>query len=137
MKLFILLACLAVVARSGPLPACLWDEAIEGSLSESGETAAKSAVCSSFDGLRSLMPVGDDTPDQIVHDILLHQSLGTLHQTPISLHVDPSAWGGCIAAIFPAPDALGLGFFAGPVLIPPEPGHPPSPPGVLNRPLLA
>lgn len=66
-KMLVLLICGTVLATSGPLPACLWDDALSWAFS----------TISSADNLVAVRaPTSNDTPDEINRGYSQQQSLG-------------------------------------------------------------
>ena len=123
MKLILILACIAVLARSGPLPACLLDEAFESFFSVS--PAPDDAALTDAIGPKVALPDGDDTPEQVAQDRILQQSMGHLQQPSVAPHDDAAhsgiAFVDCAAACNASPaDAFALGFFTPPSLPPPK-----------------
>lgn len=96
MKLILFLACIAVVVRSGPLPASLWDEVIEGwcSAFEGPESAGQKELAVAS-GPEFMAPADDDTPGDLAFDQLIQQSTGDLRETPTSIHDDLSVAVAC------------------------------------------
>jgi hypothetical protein len=81
MKLLLLLACAALLVRSGPVPACLWDEIFLSWLSTTSEVTANSASCGNFD-----LPHGNDTAEELALDQVHHQSACNFCKVPTSLY---------------------------------------------------
>jgi len=136
MKLILLLACAALVVRSGPLPACLWDEAIESLLSTPEAAESSESGSPSVSALAFLLPQGDDdTSDEVSRDMILQQSMGNLQQASASLHDSASAGGMVLAALPRSWDSCRvLSTFA--VSVYPPPGVAPPPPIARYNPLL-
>jgi hypothetical protein len=131
MKITLILACFAVVVRSGPLPACLWDEVIESWTSNlEGPESSDPVVASAVDS-KSVSPLGDDSPDQILYDQIVQQSLGQLNGSSTS---DPNH-GAAGLGIVPRCD-LCLMMLCAPVQSPRLPSLAASPPVVQFHPLL-
>lgn len=130
-RLLILLTCIGALAHSGPVPACQLDDLVRGCISDSDDAPNLAPLA----GFQITSPIGDDTPDDIVHDALVHHSLGNVQQAPVSLHNDH-------AAHCPAPwaDLRPLAFCSIACdqhrLLPVHPLYPPSPPSLQDLPLL-
>lgn len=82
-RFVLLLICSGIVAQAGPLPACQWDEAIKSWTAHA--TTPSMPVCSV--GGRIAPPVGNDTPDDILHDLVQQQSMGTVSTASALAHV--------------------------------------------------
>ncbi|HWE95527.1 MAG TPA: hypothetical protein VG269_16295 [Tepidisphaeraceae bacterium] len=132
MKVVLILACFAVVVRSGPLPASLWDEVIEGwcSAFEGSESAGQAEFAAA--GRPELAtPADDDTPEDLAFDQLIQQSTGDLRETTPSLRDDLSA----AAACTPCVDFSGNIVASPPIVSPPRAFSPPLP-AIRYSPLL-
>jgi len=78
-KLIMLLTCAAVLSQSGPLPACMWDEAVTGCFSTDDRPDSGGRV--EFRG-----PIGNDSPDEIDRAWAQQQSIGCEKQAPVLCH---------------------------------------------------
>ena len=85
MKLIYLLACIAVAVRSGPLPACLWDEVIESWDSTTESPVSDQVALATANRTQFVRLTGNDTPEDVARDRDLQQSMGHLQKSHTSL----------------------------------------------------
>ena len=70
LRIVLIFICAGILAQSGPLPVCQWDEAL-GNWTRNMTTASFVAAGNEIGN-----PASNDTPDEIMHDFLQQQSVG-------------------------------------------------------------
>lgn len=94
-RFLLIFICAGILAQSGPLPVCQWDEAFDTS-------TRKTTVATFFAASNEIgVPASNDTLDEIIHDMLQQQSMGSSDSqfataTHLQGPVSQSLWTRCV-----------------------------------------